>query len=86
MGKRSFGKIMNKSNSSSNNSGSSRGFLDYFTFGVFGVNECSSEDDDWYCKLSRIFSGVIMIIVLACIFLESSSNCFILVHPRAHSS
>ena len=35
-----------------------------FGFGVFGVNNCESDDDDWYCQLSRIFSAILMIFVI----------------------
>ena len=35
-----------------------------FGFGVFGVNKCESDDDDWYCQLSRIFSAILMIFVI----------------------
>lgn len=40
------------------------GLLDNFMFGVFGVNECKSDDQDWYCQLSRIFSAILMILVI----------------------
>ena len=43
---------------------SSGGLLDNFMFGVFGVNECKSDDQDWYCQLSRIFSAILMILVI----------------------
>jgi hypothetical protein len=32
--------------------------------GVVGVNNCDSEDKDWYCSLSRIFSTIIMVITI----------------------
>ena len=30
--------------------------------GVVGVNHCSTEDDSWYCNLSRVYSAITMII------------------------
>ena len=38
-----------------------------FHFGVFGVNECKTNDDTWYCNLSRFFSAVMMILILLAI-------------------
>ena len=38
--------------------------LNNFSFGVFGVNKCESDDKHWYCQLSRIFSAILMILVI----------------------
>jgi hypothetical protein len=35
-----------------------------FHFGVFGVNECKSSDEGWYCQLSRFFSALMMILFI----------------------
>lgn len=37
-----------------------------FHTGVFAgtVTRCSSRDDTWYCKFSRIFSAIMMCLVL----------------------
>ena len=49
---------------SSGGSSAGGGLLSNFVFGVFGVNQCTSDDDDWYCQLSRMFSGLLMILVI----------------------
>ena len=46
----------------------SSGLFNNFHFGVFGVNECKSTDDGWYCNLSRFFSAMMMIIFILMIF------------------
>ena len=30
--------------------------------GAIGFNQCSTEDDSWYCNLSRVYSAITMII------------------------
>ena len=48
-------------------SGGSGSLLNNFGFGVFSVNTCDSEDQSWYCQLSRMFSTILMIFVILCI-------------------
>jgi len=42
--------------------------LSSLTFGIFDIHQCDSEDESWYCKLSRFFGALIKVIFLAIIF------------------
>ena len=39
-----------------------------FFGGVMGINECNSDDNNFYCSLSRFTSSVTMILFLCLIF------------------
>ena len=67
MARRGLRRISRTNNTNNNSKGNNSSLLDNFSFGVFGVNKCESDDQDWYCQLSRIFSGILMIFVLLCI-------------------
>jgi len=51
-----------------NNTNPSKGqtLLSNFQFGVFGVNKCDSDDDSFYCNFSRVYS-IIMMVIMLCI-------------------
>lgn len=52
--------------------GSSGGsLLNNLSFGVFSVNTCESDDHDWYCQLSRIFSTILMLFAILIIIYYS---------------
>lgn len=62
------------SNSGSGGNGSGGGYLGsvgHFGGGAMGVVNCDADDDSWYCKLSKFYSGIMMIVMLIglCIFL-----------------
>ncbi len=42
--------------------------LSNLTFGFFTVNKCDSDDDDWFCKLSRAFSSFFMLLLIIIVF------------------
>tara|TARA_B110000444_G_scaffold260034_1_gene305637 strand:+ start:2801 stop:3058 length:258 start_codon:yes stop_codon:yes gene_type:complete len=42
--------------------------LSNLTFGFFTVNNCDSDDDDWFCKLSRAFSSFFMLLLIIIVF------------------
>ena len=57
----------NKSDTSkpNNNFGLLSGILSNFHIGVF--NTCASDDNSWFCKLSRFVSTLFMIIIICVI-------------------
>lgn len=52
----------------SDNSNILGSLLSSLTFGIFDIHQCDSEDESWYCKLSRFFGALIKVILLAIIF------------------
>ena len=52
----------------SDNSNVLGSLLSSLTFGIFDIHQCDSEDESWYCKLSRFFGALIKVIFLAIIF------------------
>ena len=48
-------------------SSSATGLLGNLHTGVFGVINCDSKDDSFYCKFSKIFSMIMMVLTLCII-------------------
>ena len=76
----------NEHKKETSNSGSGGGYLGsvgHFGGGAMGVVNCDADDDSWYCKLSKFYSGIMMIIMLIglCIFLYVLYNMY-----RSYSS
>lgn len=64
---RNLAKNTKKSKNGSDSSSTSGGYLSsvgHFGGGVMGVVNCDADDDSWYCKLSKFYSSVMMIIFL----------------------
>lgn len=65
------------------NRGGYLGSVGHFGGGAMGIINCDADDDSWYCKLSKFYSGIMMIVMLIglCIFLYVLYNMY-----RSYSS
>ena len=70
-------------NNENSNSGGYLGSVGHFGGGAMGVVNCDADDDSWYCKLSKFYSGIMMIVMLIglCILLYVLYNMY-----RSYSS
>lgn len=67
-GLRGFGRTSSKNKLGKKRHGSSSLFGSHSLFGFRSVNTCTSSDNSLYCKFSRVFSIIIMLLVAFFIF------------------
>jgi hypothetical protein len=67
-----------KSKNETSNSSGYLGSVGHFGGGAMGVINCDADDDSWYCKLSKFYSSIMMIVMLIglCILLYVLYNMY----------